>query len=87
MCVMLIALHKGSNDSNMQAINTTCWFVHGRIKEKIDTIYVIKYQVYCIGNTVQWSANTVQLVCVNNPLGPPTVYVDSCHSYLDLQRH
>ena len=24
-------------------------------------IYAIKYQVYCMENTVQWSANTVQL--------------------------
>ena len=31
-----------------------CWFVHGRIKEKITTIYAIKYQVYCMENTVQW---------------------------------
>ena len=38
-----------------------CWFVRGRIKEKISTIYAIKYQVYCMENTVQWSANTVQL--------------------------
>ena len=40
---------------------TSCWFVRGRIKEKISTIYAIKYQVYCMENTVQWSANTVQL--------------------------
>ena len=38
-----------------------CWFVRGRIKEKISTIYAIKYQVYCMENTVQWSANTAQL--------------------------
>ena len=38
-----------------------CWFVRGRIQEKISTIYAIKYQVYCMENTVQWSANTVQL--------------------------
>ena len=38
-----------------------CWFVRGRIKEKISTIYAIKYQVYCMENTVQWTANTVQL--------------------------
>ena len=41
--------------------NSVCWFVHGRIKEKISTIYTIKYHVYCMENTVQWSANTVQL--------------------------
>ena len=41
--------------------NCNCWFVCGRIKEKISTIYAIKYQVYCMENTVQWSANTVQL--------------------------
>ena len=35
--------------------------MRGRIKEKISTIYAIKYQVYCMENTVQWSANTVQL--------------------------
>ena len=38
-----------------------CWFVRGRIKEKIGTIYAIKNQVYCMENTAQWSANTVQL--------------------------
>ena len=38
-----------------------CWFVRGRIKEKISTIYAIKYQVYCMENIVQWSANTAQL--------------------------
>ena len=38
-----------------------CWFARGRIKEKISTIYAIKYQVYSMENTVQWSANTVQL--------------------------
>ena len=38
-----------------------CWFVRGRIKEKIDTIYAIKHQVYCIANIAQWSANTVLL--------------------------
>ena len=37
------------------------WFVRGRIKEKIDIIYAIKHQVYCIANTAQWSANTVLL--------------------------
>ena len=41
--------------------NYICWFVRGRIKEKIGTIYAIKYQVYCMENTAQWSANTVQL--------------------------
>ena len=41
--------------------NMICWFVRGRIKEKISTIYAIKYEVYCMENTVQWSANTVQL--------------------------
>ena len=43
------------------AVHRHCWFVRGRIKEKISTIYAIKYQVYCMENTVQWSANTVQL--------------------------
>ena len=43
------------------ALTSICWFVHGRIKEKISTIYAIEYQVYCMENTVQWSANTVQL--------------------------
>ena len=43
---------------------TYCWLVRGRIKEKIGFVYSIKYQVYCMENTVQWSANTVQiLVC------------------------
>ena len=41
--------------------------VGGSKRKIIGTIHAIKYQVYCIGNTVQWSANTVQLVCVNNP--------------------
>ena len=38
-----------------------CWFMRGRIKEKIDTIYAIKHQVYCIANTAEWLANTVLL--------------------------
>ena len=33
----------------------------GGSKKKSVTIYAIKYQVYCMENTVQWSANTVEL--------------------------
>ena len=33
----------------------------GKIKDKIDTIYAIKHQVYFIANTAQWLANTVLL--------------------------
>ena len=43
-------------------ITLICWCMRGRIKEKIDTIYAIKHQVYSIANTAQWSANTVLLL-------------------------
>ena len=54
--IALVLMHCTSDD-----VIDSCWFVRGRIKEKISTIYAIKYQVYCMENTVQWSANTVQL--------------------------
>ena len=43
--------------------NDICWFVCGRIKEKIDTIAICHKtsSVYCIANTAQWSTNTVLL--------------------------
>ena len=52
-----------------------CWFVRGRIKEKISTIilYAIKYQVYCMEDTVQWSANTVQLFNLPCSKQPPLI--------------
>ena len=40
-------------------IKLFCWFVCGRIKEKIGTLYAIKCLVCCMENTAHWSANTV----------------------------
>ena len=59
----LCDMHRSSDSSQKNSydvsITNICWFVRGRIKEKISAIYAIKYQVYCMENTVQWSANTV----------------------------
>ena len=57
---MYMVIHSYTVHTDIHTMST-CWFVRGRIKEKISTIYAIKYQVYCMENTVQWSANTVQL--------------------------
>ena len=46
---------------NMLVNISNCWFVRGRIKENISTIYAIKYQVYCMEYTVQWLVKAVQL--------------------------
>ena len=51
--VFLVVQHKQSRC----VVTSICWLVCGRIKEKIGTIYAIKYH----GVLVQWSANTVQL--------------------------
>ena len=48
-----IKMHSTTYDS--------CWFVCGRIKVKISTLYAIKCQACYIANTVQWLKNTVQL--------------------------
>ena len=71
-----------SNVVNLFNLQTFCWFVRGRIKEKISAIYAIKYQVYCMENIVQWSANTVViliLVCNQYSKQPPLI---SLHAYV-----
>ena len=49
-----------------------CWFVRGRIKDKIDTIYAIKHQVYCINYSLQ-------LLRKQPPLITVACLMDSCH--------
>ena len=52
--------------------DTSCWFVYGRIKEKIGFRYAIKYQVFHTENTAQWLVNTVQL-CLQPMQSPPLI--------------
>ena len=64
--------------------NSLRWFVRGRIKEKISAIYAIKYQVYCMENTVQWSANTVViLILIGNQCSkqPPLISLPAYNVY------
>ena len=61
-----------------------CWFVRGRIKEKIGTIYVIKYQVYCMENTAQWSVNTIQLFNFSLRKQPPLIILARLYGFLSL---
>ena len=50
-----------------------CWFVCGRIKEKVSTIYAIKYQVYCM--EIQYSDQQIQYNYFNLPCSkqPPLI--------------
>ena len=61
LLITLWQLYHHIDNIGIGIVTRLCWFVRGRIKEKISTIYAIKDQVYCIEYTVQWLVNTVQL--------------------------
>ena len=93
-------LHVNQQDSNIivksidQSLNSYESMAQSRVQSRgfINTpLYSIKYQVYCMKNTLQWLVNTVLiLVCNQCSTQPPLIilptYVDSWHSLNGLTK-